>query len=106
MKYITFGMLFFASFASAHMCDSTNCERIADRLITQDSRGWSWNRYDVGSATLSDTISDLKNGNEGFKVNYTYNNGRQGWAKMIFTRHGDFICVAYHDFPNTCRGLR
>ena len=89
----------------AHICDTINCEQKADRLITQDSRSWAWNRYDRGSATYSDTYS-RKNGNEGFKVNYTYNNGKQGWAKILLTRHGDFVCIAYHDYPNNCRGLR
>ena len=47
--------------ASAHICDSINCERKADQLITQDARSWFWNRYDRGSASLVTTYS-RKNG--------------------------------------------
>jgi len=103
---ITLGILgVLASSLSAHICDSNNCEQIADRLITQDSRSWVWNRYDRGSAEKVTNYS-RKNGNDGFKVRYTYNGGSQGWAKILLTRHGDFVCIVYHDYPNTCRDLR
>ena len=91
--------------ASAHICGSINCERLADRLISQDSKSWVLNRYDRGSAEKVDTYA-RKNGNEGFKVNYTYNGGSRGWAKILVTRHGDFVCIVYHDYPNSCRELR
>lgn len=101
--FLIFGVL--SSLAYTHICDSVNCERLADRLITQDSHSWIWNRYDRGSTTLVTTYG-RKNGKEGFKVNYTYNGGAHGWAKILLTKYGDFVCIVYHDFPNTCRDIR
>ena len=105
MKKIFFLLLISVIYSHAHICDRVNCERIADRLITEDSKSWVWNRYDRGSVELVTTYG-RRNGNEGFKVNYTYNGGVRGWAKIFLTRFGDFVCIVYHDFPNTCRDIR
>lgn len=94
-----------STFASAkNFCDKYDCEGLADDIITQDSRSWFINSYDRGSAQLIkksvwQSPSGLK---VKYKVNYTYNGGRSGWAELE-VRDGEFYCIRFHDFPNDCR---
>jgi len=103
-KILLFGLLSSFSIAS-NFCSEYNCGQFADRIIAQDSNSWSWNRYDRGSAVYNGDYRTLTNG-KAFKVNYTYNNGRSGWALIKLTRYNDFNCIVFHDYPNTCRGIR
>ncbi|MDO4698529.1 MAG: hypothetical protein Q4A60_07645 [Pasteurellaceae bacterium] len=93
------------TFASAkNTCDKYDCQGLAESIIREDSRSWFFNRYDKGSAKLvKSSVWESPSGLKmKFRVNYTYNNGSKGWAELEL-RDGEFYCIRYHDFPNTCR---
>lgn len=95
---------FWATSASANFCDRYDCVDFADSIISQDSRSWFMNRYDRGSARLDrSSVWESPSGMKvRYRVNYTYNGGRGGWAELEL-RDGEFQCIRYHDFPNDCR---
>lgn len=88
---------------AGNLCDEAlDCEGFADAFITEDSRGWFFNRYDRGSARL-DRVWESRSGMKTeVRIDYTYNGGRHGWAEFRFY-DDEFQCVRYHDFPDTCR---
>jgi hypothetical protein len=87
---------------AAGFCNRHDCEGGADATIAADATGWFMNRYDKGSAT----VREVWESDSGFKViltvDYTYNGGRRGWAK-IELHDGAVYCITFHDFPNECR---
>lgn len=74
-----------------------------DSIITQDSRGWYFFRYDYGS--VNDVSTERRSQNE-YVVNahYTYNSGQRGWAKIVVINNR-FNCIEFWN-EGVCRGLR
>lgn len=79
----------------------TEMDAIMDRIITRDSWGWMFNRYDRGSAR--NTRVEARNGRDRLVYSeYTYNGGAPGWVHLLIV-DGRLACVEYHDFQGTCR---
>lgn len=89
----------------ANFCNRYDCSRIADLIIANDSRSWFLNRYDYGSAEVVDSWETKSQRKARVKVYYTYNNGSSGWAELYFD-NGQFDCIRYWDFPDSCRRVR
>lgn len=92
------------AWAESNFCQKYDCTGFAENIIRQDSRSWFFNRYDYNSATLDkSSIWQSPSGIKvTYKVNYTYNGGRSGWAELTFN-DGEFVCIRYWDFPSDCR---
>lgn len=76
-------------------------DAIMDRIITRDSWGWMFNRYDRGS--VRNTRVEARNGRDRLVYSeYTYNGGTPGWMHLLIV-DGRVACVEYHDFAGTCR---
>ncbi len=72
-----------------------------DRIITRDSWGWMFNRYDRGSVRNTRVV--LRNGSDRIVYSdFTYNGGRPGWVQLYIV-DGRLGCVEYHDFMGQCR---
>lgn len=79
----------------------TELDRVMDRVVTRDSWGWMFNRYDRGS--VRNTRVEARVGRDRLVYSdYTYNGGTPGWVRLYIIA-GVVNCVEYHDFPNTCR---
>jgi hypothetical protein len=106
-KIITFWILFFSSTsAMAGFCDRYDCVAQAESIIGEDSSSWFMNRFDRGSVRFNKITFEAPSGLKvRFKVDYTYNGGREGWAE-IEVIDGEFSCIRYHDFPNDCRSRK
>lgn len=76
-------------------------DAVMDRIITRDSWGWMFNRYDRGS--VRNTRVERRNGRDRLVyAEYTYNSGTPGWVHLLIV-DGQLACVEYHDFQGTCR---
>lgn len=97
-------MPFSTTLSAKNFCDKYDCEGLAEDIIAQDSRSWFINRYDHGSVeVIEKSVWESPSGLKvKYKVNYTYNGGRSGWAELQL-KDGEFYCIRYHDFPNDCR---
>ncbi len=81
----------------------TELDAVMDRIVTRDSWGWMFNRYDRGS--VRNTRVEHRSGRDRVVYStYSYNGGAQGWVRLhIFD--GRLGCVEYHDFSGTCRPI-
>jgi hypothetical protein len=79
----------------------TELDRVMDRVVTRDSWGWMFNRYDRGS--VRNTRFEARVGRDRLVYSeYTYNGGARGWVRLYIIA-GVLNCVEYHDFQGTCR---
>jgi len=79
----------------------TELDAIMDRIVTRDSWGWMFNRYDRGS--VRNTRVEARVGRDRLVYSdYTYNGGTPGWVRLYIV-DGRLGCVEYHDFSGTCR---
>lgn len=88
---------------------STHAETLArtlDTIIRADSRGWVFNRYDVGSMSNVRVLQRSDDGHSGIVYGeYTYNGGKShGWVKVRITKD-NLDCLEYWDSPGECRRL-
>jgi len=97
-------MVISTAVSASDICRKYDCEEFANRLISYDARSWFFNRYDYNSAEVVRSWSSSSYKDK-VLVDYTYNNGRSGWAELVF-HEGEFHCVRYHDFANECRTSR
>jgi hypothetical protein len=77
--------------------------RLLDRLVTEDSRSWALNQYDLGSmrnATVERTVNGKTVLVKGY---YTYNQGKPGWVEAQLI-NGRLSCLHYWDRVD-CRQL-
>ncbi len=77
--------------------------RNMDAIVQSDSRGWYFNRYDVGS--MRNVLIIEQNGDLSAGVihgEYTYNGGSPGWVR-VRVADDRVSCVEYHDFAGRCR---
>lgn len=78
-------------------------DAVMDRIITRDSWGWMFNRYDRGSVRNTRVVA--RNGNDRIVyADYTYNGGTPGWVQLHIV-DGRLGCVEYHDFMGQCRPI-
>jgi uncharacterized protein len=76
-------------------------DAVMDRIITRDSWGWMFNRYDRGS--VRNTRVEARDGRDRLVYGeYTYNGGTPGWVRLLII-DGHLACVEYHDFAGACR---
>lgn len=76
-------------------------DAVMDRIITRDSWGWMFNRYDRGS--VRNTRIEARNSRDRLVyAEYTYNGGTPGWVHLLIV-DGQLACVEYHDFAGACR---
>lgn len=77
--------------------------KIIDAVIQVDSRGWMFNRYDVGSVSSERFLEQSADGKNAVAYGeYTYNGGSRGWIKIRLT-NGEVECMEYFDFAGRCR---
>ncbi|MEZ5961698.1 MAG: hypothetical protein R3C30_14940 [Hyphomonadaceae bacterium] len=81
----------------------TELDAVMDRIVTRDSWGWMFNRYDRGS--VRNTRVEHRSGRDRIVYSdYTYNGGTPGWVRLYIV-DGRLGCVEYHDFSGTCRPI-
>lgn len=74
-----------------------------DKVITADSGGWLFNRYDRGSVTNEQYLRSSDDGQDGVIYGeYSYNSGSRGWIKIVM-KNGYVDCMEYWDFAGRCR---
>lgn len=81
----------------------TELDAVMDRIITRDSWGWMFNRYDRGSVRNS-RFARLSDRTYIVQSDYTYNGGRSGWVQLHVSDNR-LVCVEYHDFAGQCRPI-
>ncbi|MDS4028633.1 MAG: hypothetical protein RKO66_00955 [Candidatus Contendobacter sp.] len=75
---------------------------LLDRIIRDDSKSWSINKYDRGSVKEPSIVSISSDESEVvIKGNYTYNHGQKGWVEAHFS-NGQLSCLRFWDI-NACR---
>jgi hypothetical protein len=87
-----------------HSGGTLSLARYVDSLITQDSRGWGFNRYDHGSIYNVSVESGSSGSTYVIDADYTFNSGQQGWVKVSVVNNR-FSCIEFWD-EGTCRQLR
>ncbi len=76
-----------------------------NEIVSVDSRGWMFNRYDYGSMRNVRVESRSQGGSSAVVIgNYTYNGGRPGWVRAQI-QNGNVVCVEYWDFAGRCRPI-
>lgn len=77
-----------------------------EQYVRQDSQGWAFNQYDVGSLTNVKIVSGKAGaGTYVMRGEYTYNGGMNG-SVMVEMNGPNLSCIQFWDAVMGCRGLR
>lgn len=93
--------------ALARLEGKPGMDQIMDVLLRADSKSWSGNSYDAGSAHSTGMIRGAPGSYaQTFHGLYTYNGGTKGWVNLTVYRDKNAVpCLEFHDAPGKCRPI-